>query len=188
VHTATALALAGLALAACARDGEHEAPSAAPSASASSRFDAPSASPTTFPEALPSSGAMASASASAAPNSPPLTVRRLLEEATKDPTAFDGKSVKLDGFYLGTSPITFGTGEHPRHMFVVARFTLERGGADVLECWFDERRGPPALQAGDATAVAGKWSFGRVMRGGVMPSGGALHLAQCSMAPASSPP
>ena len=125
--------------------------------------------------------------ASAAPSAPSNTattasVVSLREAASRDPAAFEGTAITLDGFFASQTQTTFGTGEFPRHHFAVVHFALAPGDEDTLSCEFRERQWPPlGLAPGDAIVASGKWSFDRVLRGGIAPGGGPLHIVGCQV-------
>jgi hypothetical protein len=124
--------------------------------------------------------ASAAPSAAASTTATTASVVSLREAASRDPAAFEGTAVTLDGFFASQTQTTFGTGEFPRHHFAVVHFALARGDEDTLSCEFRERQWPPlGLAPGEAIVASGKWSFDRVLRGGIAPGGGPLHIVGC---------
>ena len=123
---------------------------------------------------LPTTGTTAGATGAAS------SLESLRQAAARDPGAFEGKAVSLDGFYVKLTQRTFGTGEHPRHYFAVVHLALDRGAEDLLECESpDNTWTPTGLEPGAPIRVSGKWSFDRMLAGGIAPGGGPLHIAGC---------
>jgi len=153
------------------------------------------------PPTIATSSTHASATATARPTSrpsvtpspPKTTVASLRKAATDGPSAFEGKEVMLDAFFVRVAQKQFGTGEHPRNYFAKVDVALRPfapdapNAPDTLACYYPERSWPPQdLKPGDPIVVTGRWSFAQLLAGGWRPGGGPLHITACRVKRASS--